>query len=118
MYNKKIKVPTERDRRLYAEWYPSDDVNHSMDTDNYREASVLLSSDDYEQLHEAVLVTENFLSYNGSWDFQRLDHSSENHYICEIRFKWNYNLSMYTNITQKLKLPSGVNKEFRLTKTL
>lgn len=90
---------------------------HKMDTDNYCEASVLLSSDDYEQLHEAVLVTENFLSYNGSWDFQREDHSSENQYACEIRFKWNGFASTYGNITQKLKLPLGVNKEFRLTKT-
>lgn len=118
MDNRKIKKTTERDIRCYAEIQKSGDMVHKMDIDNYCEASVLLSSDDYEQLHEAVLVTENFLSYNGSWDFQREDHSSENQYACEIRFKWNGFASTYGNITQKLKLPSGVNKEFRLTKTL
>ena len=62
MDNRKIKKTTERDIRCYAEIQKSGDMVHKMDTDNYCEASVLLSSDDYEQLHEAVLVTENFLT--------------------------------------------------------
>lgn len=113
--NRKIKVPTERDIRGYSLAQQCGDSVHKIDTNNYCEASILLSSDDCEQLYEAVLVTENFLSYNGSWDFHMVDDSSEKQYRCEIHFKWNGFLSTYGNITQKLKLPSGVKKDFRFS---
>lgn len=113
--NRKIRVPTDRDIRCNSLAQQCGDRTHKIDTNNYCEASILLSSDDYEQLFEAVLVTENFLSYNGSWDFHKVDDSFEKQYTCEIYFKWNGFLSTYGNITQKLKLPSGVRKIFRFS---
>ena len=111
--DRKIKVPTDRDIKCYSQIEKWGEKIHEMDANNYSEASILLSSDDCGQLHEAVLVTENFLSYNGSWDFRRIDNSSENQYACEIHFKFNGFASTYGNITKKLKLPSGVKTEFR-----
>ena len=111
--DRKIKVPTDRDIKCYSQIEKWGEKIHEMDANNYSEASILLSSDDCGQLHEAVLVTENFLSYNGSWDFRRIDNSSENQYACEIQFKCNGFASTYGNITKKLKLPSGVKMELR-----
>ena len=63
--NRKIIVPTERDIRCNSLAQQCGDRTHKIDANNYCEASILLSSDDYERLYEAVLVTVNFLSYNG-----------------------------------------------------
>lgn len=40
-----------------------------MNGEKYEMAECILSSADREKLHEAILDTQNFLAYNGSWDF-------------------------------------------------
>jgi hypothetical protein len=60
------------------------------------------------------LITEIFLSYNGSWDFERYEFETGDSMICEIRFKWNGYLSSMDIIRNKLKLPNGVSIEFGL----
>ena len=99
--SEKAKVPTQRDIKI-------------NDKDKYCEGKIILSSQNAETLHEAILITENFLSYNGSWDFERCRFEAGDSMICELRFKWNGYLSMMDIIRNKLKLPGGVSKEFEL----
>ena len=87
------------------------DSHHKMDPSDYKEGLLVLSSHDYDQLYEAVLVSENFLSYNGSWDFRREMKDVSGIYTCDLYFKWNGYFGM-CEISKKLKLPSGVNKRF------
>ena len=87
------------------------DSHHKMDPSDYKEGLLVLSSHDYDQLYEAVLVSENFLSYNGSWDFRREMKDVSGIYTCDLYFKWNGYFGM-CEISKKIKLPSGVNKRF------
>lgn len=91
------------------------DSHHKMDSSNYKEGLLVLSSHDYDQLYEAVLVSENFLSYNGSWDFRREMKDVSGIYTCDLYFKWNGYFGM-CETSKKLKLPSGVNKRFEFFK--
>lgn len=110
----KVKVPTQRDIKINDMFQNFGDRIHKIDKDKYCEGKIILSSQSAEALHEAILITENFLSYNGSWDFERYGFETGNSMICEIRFKWNGYLSMMDIIRNKLKLPDGVSKELEL----
>ena len=112
--SEKAKVPTQRDIKLNDMLQNLGDRNHKIDKDKYCEGKIILSSQNAETLHEAILITENFLSYNGSWDFERCIFEAGDSMICELRFKWNGYLSMMDSIRNKLKLPGGVSKEFEL----
>ena len=110
----KVKVPTQRDIKINDMFQNFGDRIHKIDKDKYCEGKIILSSQSAEALHEAILITENFLSYNGSWDFERYRFETGDSMICEIRFKWNGYLSMMDIIRNKLKLPDGVSKELEL----
>ncbi|MBR1673431.1 MAG: hypothetical protein IJ703_00530 [Eubacterium sp.] len=110
----KVKVPTQRDIKINDMFQNFGDRIHKIDKDKYYEGKIILSSQSAEALHEAILITENFLSYNGSWDFERYGFETGDSMICEIRFKWNGYLSMMDIIRNKLKLPDGVSKELEL----
>jgi hypothetical protein len=110
----KVKVPTQRDIKINDMFQNFGDRIHKIDKDKYCEGKIILSSQSAEALHEAILITENFLSYNGSWDFERYGFETGDSMICEIRFKWNGYLSMMDIIRNKLKLPDGVSKELEL----
>ncbi|MCR4651276.1 MAG: hypothetical protein K5662_05935 [Lachnospiraceae bacterium] len=136
--NKKVKVPAERDVRINDEIQQWGFQKHAVGTDRYESGIIVLRSKNMETLHEAVLITENFLSYNGSWDIERqmnkrrggfrdlfrscfsvLSRGKSNlddNTLCtsELRFKWNGYLSIYENIIHKLKLPTGVDVEINL----
>ena len=111
----KVKVPTQRDIKINDMFQNFGDRIHKIDKDKYCEGKIILSSQSAEALHEAILITENFLSYNGSWDFERYGFETGDSMICEIRFKWNGYLSMMDIIRNKLKLPNGVSKELELS---
>ena len=113
--NHNTKVPTERDNRISDALQKSGDMIHKIDTTNYCEGILKLTSNDEQQLHEGVLISENFLSYNGSWDFHRNTYKKNDSYICELSFKWNGYLSIQDRIISKLKLPSGVKKQFEFS---
>ena len=110
----KVKVPTQRDIKINDMFQNFGDRIHKIDKDKYYEGKIILSSQSAEALHEAILITENFLSYTGSWDFERYGFETGDSMICEIRFKWNGYLSMMDIIRNKLKLPDGVSKELEL----
>lgn len=110
----KVKVPTQRDIKINDMFQNFGDRIHKIDKDKYCEGKIILSSQSAEALHEAILITENFLSYNGSWDFERYGFETGDSMICEIRFKWNGYISMMDIIRNKLKLPGGVSKELEL----
>ncbi len=110
----KVKVPTQREIKINDMFQNFGDRIHKIDKDKYCEGKIILSSQSAEALHEAILITENFLSYNGSWDFERYGFETGDSMICEIRFKWNGYLSMMDIIRNKLKLPDGVSKELEL----
>lgn len=112
--HKKPRVPDERSVKMNNILQEGGVPKHKMDPDIYSIGKLILTSDDEQQLHEAILVAENFLSYNGSFDFER---KSESKNECTILFKWNGCLSMYDSITKKIKLPTGVNHCFELLKT-
>lgn len=95
-----------------------EDQVFKIDKTNYKESSIILSSDDYAQFYEAVLVTEKHLTSNSCWDIRRVDNSVDNNYVCEIHFKWNGYVTIMDRITRYLKLPSGVKKEFRFFKNV
>ena len=111
----KMKAPTQRDTKINDMLQTLGDRIHKIDKDKYCEGKIVLSSQDAEALREAILITENFLSYNGSWDFERSGVETGDSMICELRFKWNGYLSMMDIIRNKLKLPDGVNKELKLS---
>ena len=113
--SEKVKLPTQRDIEIADMLQSLGDRIHKINKDKYCEGKIVLSSQDTEVLHEAVLVTENFLSYNGSWDFERCVSETGDSMICELRFKWNGYLSMMSIIRNKLKLPNGVNKKIELS---
>ncbi len=75
-----------------------EDQIFKIDKNKYCEACIVLSSDDYEQLYEAVLVTEKHLSSNSCWDIHRVDNSVESNYVCEMHFKWNGYLTIMERI--------------------
>ena len=112
--SEKVKALTQRDKKIYDMLQYLGDRIHKIDKDKYCEGKIILSSQNAETLHEAILITENFLSYNGSWDFERCIFEAGDCMICELRFKWNGYLSMMDIIRNKLKLPGGVRKEFEL----
>ena len=113
--SEKVKVPTRRDIKINDMLQNLGDRIHKMEKDKYCEGKIILSSQNAEALHEAILITENFLSYNGSWDFERYEFQTGDCMICELGFKWNGYLSMMNIIRDKLKLPDGVNKELELS---
>jgi len=113
--SEKVKLPTQRDIEIADMLQSLGDRIHKINKEKYCEGKIVLSSQDTEVLHEAVLVTENFLSYNGSWDFERCVSETGDSMICELRFKWNGYLSMMSIIRNKLKLPNGVNKKIELS---
>ena len=113
---KKIKVPTKAEINFSAYETKRADQIYKVDPDNYREASITLSSDDYEQFYEAVLLTEKCLYNNSCWDIQKEIASSQNTHTCKMHFKWSGTLSIYERIRSNLKLPSGVNSEYKFFK--
>jgi len=114
--SEKVIRPTKRNMEIADMNQSLGDRIHKINKDKYCEGKIVLSSQDTEVLHESVLITENFLSYNGSWDFERCVSETGDSMICELRFKWNGYLSMMSIIRNKLKLPNGVNKEIELSK--
>lgn len=113
---KKIKVPTKAEINFSVNETKWADQIYKIDPDNYREASITLSSDDYEQFYEAVLLTEKCLYNNSCWDIQKEISSSKNTHTCKMHFKWSGTLSIYDRIRRNLKLPSGVNSEYKFFK--
>ena len=113
--SEKVKALTQRDKKIYDMLQYLGDRIHKIDKDKYCEGKIILSSQNADTLHEAILITENFLSYNGSWDFERYEFETVGSMICELRFKWNGYLSMMDIIRNKLKLPNGVSKELELS---
>ena len=109
---KKIKVPTEAEINFDSYATKWKDHIFEIDPDNYCEGVIVLSSGDYEQFYEAVLLTEKCLYNNSGWDIQKENASLENTHTCEMRFKWSGTLSIYERITKNLKLPSGVSCEY------
>ncbi len=112
--SEKVKVPSQRDIKISDMAQKCGDRIHKIDRTRYCEGKIILSGEDPGALHEAVAVTENFLSYNGSWDFERNRYEEAGSCICELRFKWNGYLSMMDIIRNKLRLPAGVNIKFEL----
>lgn len=92
-----------------------EDQVFKIDRDKYCEACIILSSNDYDQFYEAVLLTEKHLSSNSCWDIQKLENSTDNNYVCEMHFKWNGYLTIMDRIKRYLKLPSGVKIEYRFS---
>ena len=113
--SEKVKCPTQRDIEIADMLQSLGDRIHKINKDKYCEGKIVLSSQDNEVLRETVLITENFLSYNGSWDFERCVSETGDSMICELKFKWNGYLSMMSIIRNKFKLPNGVNKEIELS---
>ena len=110
---KKIKVPTEAEIRFSSREAKWSDQIFKIDPDNYREGTIVLSSDDYDQFYEAVLLAEKCLYNNSGWDIQKVITSYETTHTCEISFKWSGTVSIYERITKNLKMPSGVNCEYK-----
>lgn len=110
--SKKIKVPTEAERKISARNVKWADQIFKIDHDNYRESSITLSSDNYEQFYEAMLLTEKCLYNNSCWDVRKETASSENIHTCELYFKWSGTVSIYDRIMKNLKLPGGVKWKF------
>ncbi len=111
--NKNPVKPDERSVRISESEQQIGDRIHDIDATSFCNGMLVLESEDKEQLYEAVLMAENFLSYNGSWDFARNMYENGNSHICELSFKWNGFLSTMDSIISQIKLPSGVKKEFR-----
>lgn len=111
--SKKIEVPTEAEIRFSFNQAKWEDQIFKINPDNYCEGSIIISSDDYDQFYEAVLLTEKCLYNNSGWDIQKAIVSSEPAYTCEINFKWSGTLSIFERIKRNLKLPSGVKKEYK-----
>lgn len=110
--NAKTKVSKKRDIKINDYLQKMGERVHKIDSNDYCKGKLILTSDDYEQLYEAVLVAEDFLAYNGSWDFRRNLNKNNDNNVCEILFKWNGYVSTMDTINNKIKLPEGVKKEF------
>ena len=105
--HKTPRIPDARTSRISNELQKAGDDVHRMDVEDPAIASLTLASDCQEKLFEAILAAENFLSYNGSWDFQRKEWYAGGKYMCDIIFKWN-GLASTADKMKSLKLPQGV----------
>ena len=110
---KQIKVPTKAEIIYSVNRTKWDDQIFKIDPDNYSEATITLSSDDYEQFYEALLLTEKCLYNNSCWDIQKEIASHKNTHTCKMSFKWSGTLSIYERIRRNLILPSGVNNDLK-----
>lgn len=107
----KLSNPTERSVKINTELQNIGDRIHKMDISDYERGIIRLISKEEEALHEAILNAENYLSYNGSWDFERNIYKEQDLYICDLRYKWNG----YASIAEKIRhlsLPSDVDVIF------
>ena len=111
--HKKVQVPSPYTLRMCDALQKHGDSIHAMHPDHYRLIQLTLSSDNKEDLFEAVLVAENYLAYNGSWDFHRKPYKSGEIYMCDIIFKWNMSLIILDKY-RYMKLPAGVSGSWKL----
>lgn len=102
-----VRLPDERTTKISYELQKWGDSIHRMNVEKYEMAECILSLADREKLHEAILDTQNFLAYNGSWDFHAETIALKQHFTCSLSFKWNGCLSNLDHFT-KMRLPDGV----------
>ena len=114
----RYNIPDHRSVRISSYAQVLADRVKKMDNTMYCRGKVILSSKDSEQLDEAARATENFLSYNGSWDLNRNDYETREDYVCEVGFKWNGYQSIKDKICSLLRLPAGVNSEVVLNNSI
>ncbi len=87
-----------------------DDKAHSMNLRNYKTASLMIFSQNKEELFEIVQTYINTLSYNAAWDFETFDDRVGTEYRTTLTFKYNGSIAA-CNALGKLKFGYAYRRE-------